>query len=49
MYFDKPEGEQMELTAGMDTHVALLVNGLLMLGLGIYPTWLLGVCGAAFG
>ncbi|MCP3869882.1 MAG: NADH-quinone oxidoreductase subunit NuoN [Gammaproteobacteria bacterium] len=47
MYFDKPE-DQEPLTAGMDTRIALSVNGLAMLVLGMFPGGLLSVCAAAF-
>ena len=47
MYFDKPTDEA-PLTAGLDTRVALSVNGLAMLVLGLFPGGLLTLCGSAF-
>ncbi len=48
MYFDKPE-DQEPLVAGIDTRIALTVNGLAMLVLGMFPGGLLSVCAAAIG
>ncbi len=48
MYFDKPV-DDMPLTAGMDTRVLLSMNGLAMLGLGLFPAGLLSLCSAAIG
>ncbi len=48
MYFDEPE-DTLPLSVSTDTHVALSVNGLFMLVLGIYPTGLIALCKAAFG
>lgn len=48
MYFDKPVDET-PLTAGVDTQIALSVNGLSMLILGMFPAGLLSLCAAAFG
>jgi len=47
MYFDKPTDET-PLSAGLDTRVALSVNGLAMLVLGLFPGGLLTLCGTAF-
>ncbi|MES9878400.1 MAG: NADH-quinone oxidoreductase subunit NuoN [Candidatus Sedimenticola sp. 6PFRAG1] len=47
MYFDKPV-DDTPLTAGLDTRVALSINGLSMLLLGMFPASLLSVCAAAF-
>lgn len=47
MYFDKPVDET-PLTAGLDTQIALSVNGLSMLALGMFPAGLLSLCAAAF-
>ncbi len=47
MYFDKPTDSQ-PLTAGGDTRVALSINGIAMLLLGLFPAGLLGICQAAF-
>ena len=47
MYFDEPVTDA-PLTAGAGARVALSVNGLAMLVLGIFPAALLSVCQAAF-
>ncbi len=47
MYFDAPETEE-PLTAGTGARVALSVNGLAMLVLGIFPASLLTVCQGVF-
>ncbi|MGA7981101.1 MAG: NADH-quinone oxidoreductase subunit NuoN [Chromatiaceae bacterium] len=47
MYFDKPETDAL-LAAGTGTRVAVSLNGLLMLALGVYPAALLSVCQTAF-
>jgi NADH-quinone oxidoreductase subunit N len=47
MYFDKPETLE-PITAGAGARVALSVNGLAMLVLGLFPAALLTVCQAAF-
>ncbi len=47
MYFDQPVTSE-PLTAGAGARVALSVNGLAMLVLGIFPASLLSVCQAAF-
>ncbi len=47
MYFDKPT-ETEPLTAGIDTRVALSLNGLAMLLLGLFPAGLMSLCQAAF-
>jgi NADH-quinone oxidoreductase subunit N len=46
MYFDKPL-DNTPLSAGMDTQIALSVNGLAMLVLGMFPAGLLSLCAAA--
>jgi NADH-quinone oxidoreductase subunit N len=46
MYFDKP-ADSTPLSAGFDTQLALSVNGLAVLALGIYPTGLMAWCLAA--
>jgi NADH-quinone oxidoreductase subunit N len=46
MYFDKPV-DASPLEAGMDTRIALSVNGLSMLALGMFPAGLLSLCSAA--
>lgn len=43
MYFDKPEDET-PLIIGVDTQLALSLNGMAMLVLGLFPTGLLSVC-----
>jgi NADH-quinone oxidoreductase subunit N len=48
MYFDKPIDDQpLEISA--DSHVAMSINGVAMLVLGMFPTALYTVCRAAFG
>jgi len=47
MYFDAPVTEE-PLTAGAGARVALSVNGLAMLALGMFPASLLTVCQGAF-
>ncbi|TVO71250.1 NADH-quinone oxidoreductase subunit NuoN [Sedimenticola selenatireducens] len=46
MYFDKPV-DASPLEAGIDTRIALSVNGLSMLALGMFPAGLLSLCSAA--
>ncbi len=48
MYFDKPV-DDTPLTASLDTRIALSVNGLMMLALGMFPATILSVCAAAIG
>jgi NADH-quinone oxidoreductase subunit N len=47
IYFDKPEDE-VPIQASMDMRVLLSANGLLILGLGLYPTAFLALCLSAF-
>jgi NADH-quinone oxidoreductase subunit N len=47
MYFDKPVDVQ-PLVASMDTRVMMSVNGLAMLGFGLFPAALLSACRSAF-
>ncbi|MCB1723861.1 MAG: NADH-quinone oxidoreductase subunit NuoN [Gammaproteobacteria bacterium] len=47
MYFDKPI-DATQLEPAMDTRVMMSVNGLAMLGFGLFPAALLGACRAAF-
>lgn len=47
MYFDQPVTDEPPM-AGLGARVALLVNGLAMLILGIFPASLLSVCQGAF-
>jgi NADH-quinone oxidoreductase subunit N len=48
MYFDKPIDDQVIL-ASVDSRLAISVNGMAILLLGIFPAGLLQVCRAAFG
>jgi len=48
MYFDKPI-ESAPLGASLDAQVMMSINGLAMLGFGLFPAALLGVCRSAFG
>jgi NADH-quinone oxidoreductase subunit N len=48
MYFDRPIDDS-PVVASMDTRVMISINGLAMLGFGLFPAALLGVCQAAFG
>lgn len=45
MYFDAPVGPQVAITAPMDMRFILSVHALGLLGLGLFPESLLGVCG----
>jgi NADH-quinone oxidoreductase subunit N len=47
MYFDEAVTTE-PLTVGVGARVALSVNGLAMLVLGIFPAYLLSVCQGAF-
>jgi len=47
MYFDKPI-DRHPLVPSMDTQVMMSINGLAMLGFGLFPAGLLGACRAAF-
>ncbi len=47
IYFDEPVDE-VPIQASMDMRVLLSANGLLILGLGIYPTAFLALCLSAF-
>jgi len=47
VYFDKPNDVE-PLQAPTDSRVAMSVNGLAILGLGIFPAGLMGLCVAAF-
>jgi len=47
MYFDEPE-ETAPLKAAVDGQVAVSASGLAVLGLGIFPGALMGLCAAAF-
>lgn len=47
MYFDKPI-DDAPLASSMDTRVMMSINGLAVLGFGLFPAGLLGVCQAAF-
>jgi len=48
MYFDDPETEA-PITAPVDFGAAISLNGILMLGLGIFSSSLIAVCMMAFG
>jgi len=48
MYFDKPI-DSAPLVSSLDTRVMVSINGLAMLGFGLFPAALLGACRAAFG
>ncbi|MCB1792028.1 MAG: NADH-quinone oxidoreductase subunit NuoN [Gammaproteobacteria bacterium] len=48
MYFDKPIDNTV-LVSAIDTRLMMSVNGLAMLGFGLFPAALLGACRAAFG
>jgi NADH-quinone oxidoreductase subunit N len=48
MYFDEPE-TTAPIQAPIDFHAVLTVNGLAMLGLGVFSGGLIGVCVQAFG
>ena len=47
MYFDKPE-DDTPLQTGIDTQVALTINGLSVLVLGLFPATILSLCVSAF-
>ena len=46
MYFDKPQ-DSLPLQASADMRVVMSANGLLVLGLGMYPGTLMALCVAA--
>jgi NADH-quinone oxidoreductase subunit N len=46
MYFDKPDNDA-PITAELDFNVLISVNGILMLVLGLFPGFLMGICSAA--
>ncbi len=48
MYFDEPENEST-ITAPVDFGAALTVNGLMILGLGIFSSSLITLCMTSFG
>jgi NADH-quinone oxidoreductase subunit N len=43
MYFDEPT-DNSPIVARADNSVLLSINGLALLGFGIMPQWLMGVC-----
>jgi NADH-quinone oxidoreductase subunit N len=45
MYFDRPE-DSAPLAVNFDMRAVMSVNGLLILGLGLYPGALMGLCAA---
>jgi NADH-quinone oxidoreductase subunit N len=47
MYFDAPQ-EEPAIAAALDVRVLMGVNGLLVLGLGVFPAPLLALCQAVF-
>jgi NADH-quinone oxidoreductase subunit N len=48
MYFDKPD-DDTPIKAELDFNVLISVNGALMLVLGLFPGFLMGVCSLAIG
>jgi NADH-quinone oxidoreductase subunit N len=48
MYFDEPVSES-EIDAPVDFRAAISLNGIMMLGLGIFSSSLIAVCMASFG
>jgi len=48
MYFDEPESEAA-ITAPVDFGAALTLNGIMILGLGIFSSSLITICMASFG
>jgi NADH-quinone oxidoreductase subunit N len=48
MYFDDPEIE-IDMTAPVDFGAALTMNGLMIIGLGIFSSSLITICMASFG
>lgn len=47
MYFDEPVNNQ-QIVISNDLHLAISLNGLLILGLGVFPSSLIEVCQRAF-
>lgn len=43
-YFDEPEGEPQPLSTGLLTKAVMLVNGVLIIGLGLLPGGLMDTC-----
>jgi NADH-quinone oxidoreductase subunit N len=48
MYFEEPEGEVLPVTGALDLRVAVTVNGLIVLLLGMFPSALIEMCRAVF-
>lgn len=48
VYFDAPPEHTEPLRVSLDTQVAISVNGLSMLALGLYPTLLMSLCAGIF-
>ena len=48
MYFDEPETETT-ITAPVDFGAALTLNGIMILGLGIFSSSLIAICMTSFG
>lgn len=49
MYFDKPDPETSIIRVGYSSSFVLSINGLSVLIFGIFPTFLVSICYAAFG
>ena len=49
MYFDKPdEGQVITIKPALDVNIVLSANGLSLLALGLFPSFLMALCVAAF-
>ena len=48
MYFEEPEGEIIPVAGAMDLRIAVTINGLIVLLLGMFPSGLIELCRAAF-
>ena len=48
MYFDEPENET-SIVAPVDFGAALTINGIMILGLGIFSSSLITICMTSFG
>jgi len=44
VYFDEPEGEEHPVATGLLTKLVMLVNGVLIIGLGVLPGGLMDTC-----
>lgn len=47
MYFDKPDDGVLPIKAELDFNLMISANGVLMLVLGLFPSFLMGVCATA--